>query len=201
MRRKSLFSAAPRQIGNGAGHLDAGGSAADDDGRQEERLLGRILAHLGALVAGKQPGANAQRILDRLHRRRLDRPFVVAEVAVGRAGGEHEAVVSETVARSEQDAFPRMIDAIDLIANNAGRAMALEKLANRLGDVGRRQRRSRHLIEQRHEQIVVVAIDDSHPDRLAADRPRAGKAAEARADNHHMGRLPGLVAVGQNSSS
>ena len=44
----------------------------------------------------------------------------------------------------------------------------------------------RHLVEQRLEEVVVGAVDDRDPDRLAAERPGGEEAAEAAADDHDV---------------
>ena len=64
--------------------------------------------------------------------------------------------------------------------------MARQHAADRLGDIGRRQRRSRHLVEQRHEQVIVVAVDDDDVAISPAESSRAGEPAEAGPHDHHL---------------
>ena len=79
-------------------------------------------------------------------------------------------------------------------------APAVQRRANRIRDVRRRQARQRDLIQQRLEQVVVQAIDDGDLDRAAvvgrAQRLGRGEAAEPGADDDHplAGRLAAAVA-------
>ena len=57
---------------------------------------------------------------------------------------------------------------------------------DRRGDVARRQRRRRDLVQQRLEEMVVVAVDQRDADRRARERPRRVEAAEAAADDHDV---------------
>ena len=69
------------------------GSAADDDeGQPLAAVLGIALGHL---VGEQHAAADLERVLDALEAGREGRPLVVAEVGVGRAGGEDEVVVGE----------------------------------------------------------------------------------------------------------
>jgi len=47
----------------------------------------------------------------------------------------------------------------------------------------RRENGSRHLVEQRHEHVVIVAVDQDHLDRRPAERLGRRQPAEASADN------------------
>jgi hypothetical protein len=55
------------------------------------------------------------------------------------------------------------------------------------GHVARRQRCRGDLIQQRLEQVIVVAIEQRHPNRCACERLRGFEAAEAAADDDHVG--------------
>ena len=66
----------------------------------------------------------------------------------------------------------RDVDAGHLAEKHLDVLLARQHAADRLGDIGRRQRRGRHLIEQRHEQVVVVAVDDRDVDLGLAEPAR-----------------------------
>src|SRR5215472_3852543 len=57
---------------------------------------------------------------------------------------------------------------------------------DRLGNIGRRQRRGRDLIEKRLKQVVVVAVDDGDLDGRARQRSGGLEPGKACADNHDM---------------
>src|SRR5204863_3518942 len=71
-----------RDLGEGAGKLDAGRAAAHDDEREPGEASCRIVLALRALEGGKHAAADLERILERLQARRERHPLVVAKVAV-----------------------------------------------------------------------------------------------------------------------
>ena len=95
MRRKSHRQALARDLGNCAGHLDSGRAAADDREGEEAVAFGRVGGKLRALEGDEDAPPDAGRVLDALEAGRDLGPFVVAEVGVGRARGEHEIVVGD----------------------------------------------------------------------------------------------------------
>ena len=173
----------PGQLGDGAGDLDAGGPAADDDGGHQRLLLLGIGRGLGKLEGHQQARADRPGVVDRFQPRRVLRPAVVAEVGVDRAGGENQPVVGDEIAVGEEDRPAGLVDADHLAHHHVDVRVAAEDLADRLGDLGRRQGGSADLVEQRNEQVVVVAVDHGDADVGAAQLPGAGEAAEASADD------------------
>ena len=101
-------------LGEGPGQLDAGRPAADDDERGPLATPPRVGLALGRLVGEEDPPADRRRVLDRLQARgELGLPLVVAEVAVGRPGGDDQVVVME-LAVGEPDRPVRDVDRLDL---------------------------------------------------------------------------------------
>ena len=109
-------------------------------------------------------------------------PFVVPEVAVGRAGGEHEPVVCDG-SRSEHDDLPRAIDGRDFTHQHARVVLAPHQTAHRPGDVGRREAGARNLVQERLEKVVVLPVDQRDVGVEAAEPMGDGKAAETRAND------------------
>ena len=105
MLRKSGGSVSLRQFGDGAGHFDAGRAGADDDESQQRRAPRRIGLALGALEGDQNAPPQRGGVLQRLQSRRERLPFVMAEIGVARAGGEHQRVVGHRVAVIEQHAL------------------------------------------------------------------------------------------------
>ena len=88
-----------RDLGERAGHLDAGRTAADDDERQLRGAARGIRLTLGALEREQHAAADLERVFERLQPGRVRPPVVVAEVRVRRAGGDDQVVVGESPRR------------------------------------------------------------------------------------------------------
>lgn len=58
-----------------------------------------------------------------------------------------------------------------------------------MGDFFRLQARRGHLVEQRLEGVVVLAVDQHHFDGVTAQRPRQGQPAKAGTHDHHPGTI------------
>ena len=188
----------PRQFGDGAGQLDTGRPAADDDERHVLFLEIRIVGVLGALESDQQPAADRRRILDLLEAGGQILPLVAAEIAVPRAGGENQVVVGYPRVFHDHR-LVRGVDVGDPAEQDPHIGLAAEDLADGRGDVRRRQRRGRHLVEQRLEQMVVVPVDQRHPARGIAEGARRRDAGEPGPHDDHVGQVaevrPGQVGV------
>ena len=97
------------QLGDGAGHLDAGRAAADHDEGEQAPPLSRVVAPLGLLEGGQDAAADAGGVVDLLQAGRDALPVVVAEIGVPRAGRQHEIVVGD-VAVLERDGAALLVD-------------------------------------------------------------------------------------------
>ena len=168
------------------GELDAGRPGADDDEGQPGLALGRIGLALGGLEGEQDAAADLGRVLDGLQARREGLPFVVAEVVMGRAGGDDQLVVRH-LAVTEPHAAPLDVDRLDLAEQHPGVLLPGHHRAQRRGDLARRQAAGGHLVEQRLEEVEVAAVDQRDRDRRALERARRVEPAEAAADDHHPG--------------
>src|SRR4029078_2030964 len=86
----------------------------------------------------EDPAAELQRIIDRLHPRRVTREFRVAEVGLARAGREKQAVVWDLAALSQRldgQAPALEIDALDLTEKHGGVALTAQNATDRRRDV------------------------------------------------------------------
>ena len=176
----------PRDLGERARHFDAGRPAADDDERQQRRPLRRIALALGALERQQHAPPDLERILQRLQARRDRPPLVVAEVRVRRPGRDDQEVVVER-AVGQQQSIALAVDPDGLGEQHLDVLLPAQDPADRRGDVARRERRHRHLVEQRLEHVMVAPIDERHLHRLPAQRPGGVQPAEPSANNHHSG--------------
>ena len=82
-----------RDLGQRAGQLHAGGTAADHHESQPAGAVLYACCALGELKGLQHAAANLLRIGQRLESRRMRCPFVVAEVAVRGATGHDQVVV------------------------------------------------------------------------------------------------------------
>ncbi len=110
-------------------------------------------------------------------------PFVAPEVAVRRAGREHEEVVGDRAGVQRHD-LARGVDRRDLAHQHARIRLPAHQVAHRPGDLGRRQAGRRHLVQERLEEVVVLAIDQRDVDGLAPQALRDGKAGKSGPDDN-----------------
>jgi hypothetical protein len=85
-----------RHVGDRAGHLDPGRSAADQDESHAARALGGVFGQLGPLERQQDAPPDGRSVLDRLQSRRILRPFRMTEITELRAGGDHQEIVGIT---------------------------------------------------------------------------------------------------------
>ena len=160
-----------------AGQLDAGRTAADEHERQQLLPPRRIRFALGALERQQDAAANLERILERLEARARSAPTRRGRSRCGssrsRRSGSRSRASPPSVSRRAGSST-----SIAAASPSSTRtfARAPEDPADRRGDVAGRQRRRRHLIQQRLKQMMVVAIEqrDAHRHGRAAPwRPQS----------------------------
>ena len=170
------------ELGDRAGHLDAGRARADDDEVEQPTALFLVRFALRLLEGEKDAPPNVSRIVDALQPRGVFAPFVVAEIGVLRAGRDDELVEGDAPSLGD-DLLAADVDAGDFGEHHRRIGLPAEDLADRRGDVGGRETGRRNLIEKRLEQMVVVAVDHDEVDRRLPKRFRRGEAGEARSDD------------------
>ncbi len=156
-----LLHAEACQLRDGARQLDTGRTSTHDQERQQAAALQLVLGGFGPLECGQHAPAHLGGILDPLQPRGIRPPFVAAEVTVRGTGGEHEVVVRQS-ALAHHDLAPFGVHARHFAEQHVGVEMLAEQPADRRRDVARRQPGGGHLIEQRLEQVIVVAVDQRH---------------------------------------
>ncbi len=103
--------------------------------------------------------ADSEGVLGGLQDRCERLPFVVAEIRVTRTGSHYQIIIRNTLAELIQtDAARLTINTLDTVEPNLGIALMAQNLADRHSNVGERQRRSRHLIQQRLKQMKVALV-------------------------------------------
>ncbi len=102
-----------RDLGQRAGHLHAGRAGADHGEGEQGALARRVGLDLGRLEAHQDAAADLEGIGQRLEAGRHARPVVVAEVAVGRAGGDDQVVPGQARAVGQLHLARGGIDRVD----------------------------------------------------------------------------------------
>ena len=94
----------PGQLGDLAGHLDAGRAGADHGEGEQPVDLRRVVGQLGELERAEDAAAQLEGVVDALEPRRVLGELVVAEVRLRRAGRDDQAVVRRARSRRARSA-------------------------------------------------------------------------------------------------
>ena len=121
------------QLGNGAGHLHAGGTASDNGEGEQPPALGGIGFRFGLLEGRQHAVADVRSVLDLLEARRERLPILMAEIGVPRASGDHQVIVGNVGdAAAHVDCAAAAIDRFDL-GQNLARALRWRCRIRRIG--------------------------------------------------------------------
>jgi len=127
--------------------------------------------------------ADRQSLVELLEPQRVLGERRISKIVGLRARGQDEVVVRDrSVVRKQAPGCE--VDPRDRRLEEVRVAQRADQLAHGTRDLtGVEQRRS-HLVEQRREHVVVVAVDQQDVDWGSLQCPRAREAAEARARDH-----------------
>jgi len=112
-----------------------------------------------------------------------------AEVVRHAAGGDDQVVIGDGVglpAGADDHPPAGRVDRLHLAHHRAHVRRVAEDGAHGVGDLAGVQAGRRHLVKQRREGVVVLAVDHDHIDLAVCQRPGGEQAAEAGADDHHL---------------
>ena len=187
----------PRDLGDHAGELHAGGTATDDHEREQCVALACGARAFGRFERQQKPSAHLERIFDALEAGRVLLPLRVPEVPVPRARGEHEIVKRDLHRAAVQRNPPRVrIDTIHVGHHHGHVGLIAQQRADRHADVRRVQHGGGDLIQQRLEQVVIGAIEERDAHGRVGQSPRGRDTGEPAADDHHMRTRIRRVAAG-----
>ena len=187
------------ELGERAGVLHTSRSRTDDAERQERPALGLVVGRGRLLEAREHVVAELERLGQILESERVPLDRGVA-VVVGRAPRrQHARVVREHLAARERRPAPGVVERDDRVLPVADVRGAAEHLADGRGDLGRVQQATRHLVQQRGEEVVVTRIDQGDVDGTAAQRLRALQPTESGADDQDVGCPIGVHALASPS--
>ena len=179
---------AMRELGDLPGDLHPRGAAADDGEGEPGAAFGVVLGELGHLERAEDPGAQRQRVVDGLHRRRVQAELGMAEVRAADPDAEDQVVVGEVARRDgvlHVDGAGRQVEAGDLTELHGDVGVPLEHLAQWWRHGSGRQDPGGDLVEQRLEEVVVGALHHRDVDVGASEELRCEQPAEATADDEH----------------
>ena len=171
-----------RDLRQRAGELHSRRAAANDDERQERptpRLVGFTLR---SLEREEHPPAHHQRIVKRLEPRCAFLPVVVPEVRVRGAGGNDEKVVRRLTVAQDHPLTCR-VDRASIGEKHFHVPLLAKNPADGRGDVSRRERRHRDLVEKRLEHMMVPSIQQGNVNGRAAQRAGGIKTAKPATDD------------------
>jgi len=107
----------------------------------------------------------------------------MSEISMPGSGCQHQRVVCDQRAVCETKLVRLSIDSADRGQQRCHLVAIPEEVADRPGDLGRRERRGCDLIEQRLEQVMISLIDECYANRRSGQTARDFQTTEASADN------------------
>src|SRR5579863_2995156 len=177
-----------RDFAESAGEFDARWAGADDDESEAGADFFGIGFALGGFESKQDAAAHVGGVFDGLQAGSELFPIVVAEILVAGAGGDDERVVFGG-AVAEDDAAIGGVNLHGLAEQYLRVFLALEDIAQRRGDIAGRKRAGGDLVEQRLEEVVIVAVNERDFHGRAAQSLRGGKSAETAAEDDYAMRV------------
>ena len=181
-----------RELGDLAGHLDAGRAGADDDEGEPGRAPLGVGLDLGGLERARGGGcgrrarsrATSPRARARASRRGRSTSSASRRRRSACRTGAPSARARRRPTQAEHSRASRSKSATSA-SSDADVACPLEDRAQRIRDLAGRERAGRHLVGQRLEEVEVPPVDERHLDRRPPQLQRGLEPAEAAADHDH----------------
>ena len=181
---KFLVHAKPSEFGDRACKLYTRRAAADDEEGQQRLTLLQVVSGFRTFKCREYAATNLRRIFYALQAGREGRPLILAEIAVRRAGGQNQIVIWDLLV-AHHDSPACSVNGGNRTEQHPDVERVAKQRAHGRGDIARRKRRGRHLIEKRLKQVVISAIDDRDRRTHTAQRRGTGDAAKSRTDDHY----------------
>ncbi len=182
--RVVLDQHAAHQLSQRADELDAGGAAAgDDEGQQRAAHVGIGLGR-GALEGAQDAVAQPGGVVEALDDVAVPLDAVHAEEVGGGPGGQDQVIVAQRAGVGLHLAAVK-VDAGDARHAEGDVRPVAHGGAHRVGNRLQLDAGGRDLIQQRLEQVVVVAVDEPHVEALVAQFPGSPQPAKPRPHDHH----------------
>src|SRR4051812_16220050 len=164
------------ELGDLAGDLDAGRSAADDHKAEPGLSPLGILSEGRHLERPEDPRPQLERVVDGLHARRPAGELVVAEVRLSGTRGDDQAVVRDfelsPIGAEGRHGVSIEVKPHDLRELDPGVPLPPQDVSDRRRDLALRENPRRDLVEQRLEQVVIDPVDQGDVDRGSPQEAR-----------------------------
>src|SRR5689334_13489022 len=157
---------ATRNFSQGASEFNAGGSAANHDEVELNLAFTLGCLTLRQFKCEKDATAHLDCVLDGLKSRSKGFPLVTPKVRVSCASGNYEVVIRDT-SICKLHYLGCEIDVEHFSEQHLDILLTAQDPANRGGNVAGRESRGRNLVEQRLEEMVIPAIKERDPHRMA----------------------------------
>jgi len=145
-----------RQLGERAGHLDAGRPGADQDKGQQALAYRRVCHGLGLFKGEQYAAADQGCVVDRFEAGRQCRPVIVAEIGVLRSGRQDQIAVALGCPKTGLDSPRCGVAPAHLVEQYRGVLLVAHPDPDRFGNIGRRQWGGRDLVKERLEEVIIV---------------------------------------------
>ena len=166
--------------------LHAGGTAAHDHHVHHLGSFGRRRLHSG-LELFEHMVLEPDRVVQRVQRERMLISTWGPEEVGASSQTHHEVVVGLILPVLEGDIAGGDVDAAHLRGDEAEVGLVVDVLADRVADGLGIEDVGRHLVQQRLERVVVVAVHQHHVDRGLRQLPGGSQACEACPEDQHFG--------------
>jgi len=170
------------QLAQGPGQLDARGTAANDDEREQALALLGVFFALGGFKRQKNAPPDFHRIVQVLEPDGIPGPVVMPKVMVLRARCDDQVVVRKHVFRKDHAAC-RQVEARDLGQKHGHVALKPKDGTDGRGDVGGGQARHGDLIQKRLKHMVIQPVYQRDADGRVFERLGRRKPAKTAADD------------------
>ena len=139
---------------------------------------------LGAFKGQQNPAANVSCVFQGLQARRILLPFRMTEIGVGSTCGHNQKIVRQFQSvRANQS--PVQIKTCNFAQKHLSIAGMAQHIAYGRGNFRRGKHRQRHLIKQRLKCMVVLAVQQSYPNRSVFEYLGRIQPGKAPAHYHH----------------
>ena len=146
-----------------------------------------VLGRCGQFERAQDFGSDRLGVAEVLEPRRISREFVVPEVARAHAGRDHQIIERDLAdahaRRGRLDYAGSNVDAGDLRQEYTEVRLLHLELTDRRGNLGGREDRRRHLVEERLKYVVVAAVDQHDLGIGVPQRVRRRDPGKAAADD------------------
>ena len=177
------------------GILHSGGAPTDDGEPKQGATLLRVRCLGRPLEAGQHVVAEGDGVVHRPQREGMAGSTLdIEEVRDAARSENHIVVVQRAAVRDDGPSLE--VELAQLRLPEVDQRLSSEETPYGVGDLSRTELGGGHLVEEREEGVIVVAVEHDHPQPVPDEAPRRPQAPEARTHDHDprmRWRVHGLV--------